>query len=247
MAGRTPRAPLYEQRIRETVGWLLREMRAAAAPDGSRAFASALDADSEGEEGKFYVWSEAEIDARCWAPTPALFKQHYDVTPGGNWEGHTILNRSANPDLGDAATEEKLAAGRAHAAEAARQAHPSGLGRQGAGRLERADDRGAGEGRRCLRRAWLAEAARAAFAFVRTQMTVDGRLRHSWRDRQGAPSRDVSTTTRNMARAALILGELDQRQGLCRPGGELGRRARPPLLGQRRRRLFLHRRRYRRT
>ena len=81
------RNPLYRQRVEETIGWVVREMRA---PEGG--FASSLDADSEHEEGKFYVWSEAEIDA-VLGDRAALFKRFYDVTPDGNWEGHTILNR----------------------------------------------------------------------------------------------------------------------------------------------------------
>ena len=149
------REPLYEQRIREIVAWLLREMLTPAeAIAGRRAFASALDADSEGVEGKFYVWTEAEIDEVLGAEAP-LFKQHYDVRPEGNWEEHTILNRSARPLLMDDATETALAASRAKLLARRDRPHPSGLRRQGAGGLERADDRRTGPGRRALRRAGL--------------------------------------------------------------------------------------------
>src|SRR5262249_42825737 len=50
------------------------------------------DADSEGVEGKFYVWSEAEIDQVLGNDLAEVFKYVYDVSPGGNWEGHNILN-----------------------------------------------------------------------------------------------------------------------------------------------------------
>lgn len=81
------RDELFRIRIEETVAWLLRELRL---PDGS--FASSLDADSDGVEGKYYVWSEEEID-RIAGDTSAFFKAYYGVTQAGNWEGHNILNR----------------------------------------------------------------------------------------------------------------------------------------------------------
>src|SRR4051812_17105245 len=79
---------LYRERAQETVTWLQREM---TRPEG--AFSASLDADSEGEEGKFYVWSHAEIVQALGAENAALFVQHYDVTAAGNFEGHNILNR----------------------------------------------------------------------------------------------------------------------------------------------------------
>jgi uncharacterized protein YyaL (SSP411 family) len=79
--------PLFAQRARETVGWLKREM---TTPEG--AFCASLDADSEGEEGKFYVWSLDEI-MQALRPDAGDFAVQYDVTAGGNFEGHNILNR----------------------------------------------------------------------------------------------------------------------------------------------------------
>lgn len=81
------RLKLYRQRIEESVGWVLREMRL---PCG--AFASSLDADSAGGEGSFYVWREEEIDALLGGES-ALFKEAYDVSAKGNWEGVCILNQ----------------------------------------------------------------------------------------------------------------------------------------------------------
>lgn len=83
--------PLFKRRAEETVHWILTDMTTA---EGG--FASARDADSDGEEGKYYVWDEAEIDALLSdipKPDLARFKSLYDVTLGGNWEGKTILNR----------------------------------------------------------------------------------------------------------------------------------------------------------
>jgi uncharacterized protein YyaL (SSP411 family) len=79
--------PLFAERARETVGWLKREM-----VTGEGAFAASLDADSEGHEGKFYLWSLNEIEAAL-GPDTADFAAEYDITAGGNFEGHNILNR----------------------------------------------------------------------------------------------------------------------------------------------------------
>ena len=79
---------LYRQRARETVEWLKREMTIREG-----AFSASLDADSEGEEGKFYVWSYDEILRALGVEDGEFFARHYDVTPAGNFEGHNILNR----------------------------------------------------------------------------------------------------------------------------------------------------------
>lgn len=60
--------------------------------DNSGGFYSTQDADSEGEEGKFFVWAPEEIESILGAELAAKFMAFYDVTPGGNFEGHNILN-----------------------------------------------------------------------------------------------------------------------------------------------------------
>src|ERR1700730_3439930 len=96
--------PLFRQRAEETVGWLAREMTTGGA------FCASLDADSEGEEGKFYVWSRAEIEAILGKVDADYFAFSYDVTPEGNFEGHTLLNRLRllNDRSGVTATDSKL-------------------------------------------------------------------------------------------------------------------------------------------
>ena len=99
--------PLFAERARETVGWLKREMTTAGG-----AFAASLDADSEGEEGKFYVWSLKEI-RQALGPDADEFALQYDVTAGGNFEGHNILNRLKDlPRSMDSAPEGADAVGR---------------------------------------------------------------------------------------------------------------------------------------
>ena len=167
---------LFRTRAEETVAWLAREMTTR---DG--AFCASLDADSEGEEGKFYVWSEREIADVLGDEDAAFFATHYDVTSHGNFEGHNILNR-LKPAPRSSEDEAKLAALRAKllAARAKRE-------RPGLDDKVLADWNG-------LMIAALANAAAAleapdlmamavrAFMFVDSHMTRGDRLGHSWRE-----------------------------------------------------------------
>ena len=92
-AWRVTGADRYRQVVDETVGYVLRHLRQPAG-----GFSSAEDADSEGEEGRFYVWTPDQVlealdgdadladEAMAW----------WGVSPGGNFEGRTILNRLAH-------------------------------------------------------------------------------------------------------------------------------------------------------
>ncbi len=77
----------YSRTVRETLDYVLRDMT-----DPLGGFYSTEDADSEGEEGKFYVWTTAELEEVLGADRAATFARVYDVTPEGNFEGANILN-----------------------------------------------------------------------------------------------------------------------------------------------------------
>jgi uncharacterized protein len=89
---------LFRARASETVGWLKREMTNAHG-----AFCASLDADSDGVEGKFYIWTHAEIEALLGARDAAFLGTFYDASPSGNWEDEAhgksciILNRLRTP------------------------------------------------------------------------------------------------------------------------------------------------------
>ncbi len=80
--------PMHERVIRQTIEFLERELR-----DSSGGFYSALDADSEGEEGKFYVWSKTELK-EVLGNDYGAFANYYDIGRATEWEGHHILLRT---------------------------------------------------------------------------------------------------------------------------------------------------------
>ncbi|PYS23599.1 MAG: thioredoxin domain-containing protein, partial [Acidobacteria bacterium] len=92
-AYRTTGVPLYKRITEETLDFVVREMR-----DPSGAFYSTQDADSEGVEGKFYVWTLEEF-REVVGPDADTLAKYFDVTEQGNWEEQSILNVPRPPEL----------------------------------------------------------------------------------------------------------------------------------------------------
>ncbi len=172
----------YRQILAETVEYVRRDLRHA---EGG--FFSSEDADSEGVEGKFYVWSEAELrdllgdladEAIAW----------WGVTPGGNFEGSNILHR---PVRGDLARSPAVEQARAILFEAREERVRPGL-----------DDKVLTEwnglfvaalaqaGAACGREDWLADARLAADFLLANLRRPDGRWLRAWQG--GKPGRHLA-------------------------------------------------------
>jgi uncharacterized protein YyaL (SSP411 family) len=196
---------LYRQRAEETVAWLKREMTTA---DG--AFSASLDADSEGQEGKFYVWSYDEVIEHLGIEDGEFFARHYDVTPAGNFEDHNILNR-LTPQPRTDADETRLAVLRAKLlAVRATRVRP-GL-----------DDKVLADWNGLMIAAlvnaslifgepsWI-EMATRAFDFIGNTMSRGDRLGHSWREGK-LKFPGLASDFSAMIRAALALYEATGRR-----------------------------------
>ena len=174
----------YRRVVEETLAYVLREM---TSPEG--AFYSAQDADSEGEEGRFYVWSVEEVDALLGSEEGALFRRYYDVAPGGNWEGRSILH--AERTIADVAREAGVTEERLHdVVQRGRDVLYNARSRRvWPGR----DDKVltawnammvhtlAEAGRATGRAEWVSAADRAA-DFLLAELRRDGRLLRTWKD-----------------------------------------------------------------
>ena len=191
---------LYHDVANEIVGWLIREMTTEAG-----AFAASLDADSQGEEGRFYVWTKDEIDNVLGREDAAFFALHYDVSAEGNFETRNILNRLTGPNA-NAAEEARLVQLRAILSQARQKRIRPNL-----------DDKVLSDWNGLMiaalvnsgiifnRPAWIELAARA-FDFISSAMTQGDRLGHAWRaGRLVFPGLASDFTA--MIRAALALHE----------------------------------------
>ncbi|MBD8891574.1 thioredoxin domain-containing protein [Roseibium litorale] len=194
---------LFRRRIEETADWLINEMRQAGG-----AFSASLDADSEGEEGRFYVWTSEEIQDVLGKAEAHHFSQHYDVEPSGNWDNVTILNRLQADGVLAEEEEQVLSDMRARLlARRNERVRPS------------LDDKvladwnglaiiGLAQAAQSVSRESYLEAAKGAYDFVMSQMMRDGRLGHSWRDDTLLLPGFASDYT-NMMAAAIALAEAD--------------------------------------
>mgnify|MGYP001217444517 CR=1 FL=1 len=166
---------LFRIRIEDTIKWLLREMTVEGG-----GFASSLDADSEGEEGKFYLWTRAEIEDVLGVGDARELLAIYDLANPEEWEGNPILHRRRHPEVLDDSSEQRLRTllDRLTAARGART-------RPGRDDKVLVDWNGlaiaaiAVAGRQFARPEWI-EAAARAFRFVLESME-EGRLPHSIR------------------------------------------------------------------
>ena len=147
---RRPASPVYREIVDETLAYVLREM---TSPEGP--FYSTQDADSEGEEGKFFVWTEAEIEhAPRQAADAAIFNAVYGVEPRATGTTRMVTPRKTPTSCiapGHSLRPAAPPAGRDRIARPARptargswssrRARPTGPRRQGADLVERPDDR----------------------------------------------------------------------------------------------------------
>jgi len=97
------RNELSRQRVLETVDFVMRDMKVGDA------FAASISSGNQNEDGKYYTWSEAEIDAALVGTFSARFKQVYGITRDGNFMGRNLPRRLGNPAPANEADEALLA------------------------------------------------------------------------------------------------------------------------------------------
>jgi hypothetical protein len=195
-------ARLFRERLEETVDFLHRDMEL----DGG-GFAASLDADSEGEEGRYYVWTPDEVVSVIGPDAAIRFNQVYDITTGGNFEGRNIPNRLSSVDrIEDAVDEDTLRTWRSALLQARSRRIAPGR-----------DDKMLADWNGYLiaalaecallvsRESWRQTAVRA-WSAIETRMDGPDGLAHAWR--AGRATRPAFASDHaSLMRAALALGE----------------------------------------
>ncbi|HEU4617673.1 MAG TPA: thioredoxin domain-containing protein, partial [Gammaproteobacteria bacterium] len=181
------RQPLYARIAGETADFIVRDMQ-----DRSGGYYSTIDADSEGEEGKYYLWTPAEVDALLAAPDAALAKRVLGLDGPANFEDREWhLHRKLEPEAAARQLGLRLDAEAAVAAFAAarRTLLAAREKRVPPGRDEKIlvswnglMIRGMAKAARRLGRADLAASASRAADFIRTELWRDGRLVATYKD-----------------------------------------------------------------
>ncbi|MEX1140838.1 MAG: thioredoxin domain-containing protein [Thermoleophilaceae bacterium] len=164
--------PLLRRVSEETLDWALREMRGS---EGG--FYSALDADSEGEEGKFYVWTVEHVREVLGDDADAALA-YFGVQPGGNWEGKTILTRGEKEPDNLEDIRRRLYDARAERVWPGLD--DKRLTSWNALTISALADAGA-----ILGRDDYLDAARSCASFVLAELVDDGRLLRTWKDGRG--------------------------------------------------------------
>lgn len=208
-AWQVTKEPLYKRIVEETLNFISREMT-----HEQGGFYSSLDADSEGEEGRFYVWTLDEIRAVLQNDSE-FFEAAYGITPQGNWEGRTVLQRA----LDDASLAARFKLDLETVSSKLAESHAKLLSAR-ASRLRPATDDKILTAWNGLMLASIAEAARVLAdenskaniylnlatrnaEFLLSHLRPDGKLRRAWRN--GKTTQEVFLEDY----AALILGLLE--------------------------------------
>jgi uncharacterized protein YyaL (SSP411 family) len=203
-AWQVTKEPAYKRIVEETINFIAREMTHAQG-----GFYSSLDADSEGEEGKFYVWTLDEIRDALKGDSE-FFEAAYGITAKGNWENKTILQRA----LDDASLASRFKLNPEAVPVKLAESHSKLLSVR-ASRIRPGTDDKILTAWNGLMLAAIAEAARILnnedyqllatrnAEFLLSELRVDGKLRRAWRN--GKAGNEVFLEDYS----ALILGLLE--------------------------------------
>ncbi|SKB91420.1 thioredoxin domain-containing protein [Dyadobacter psychrophilus] len=180
------RNPLYEDRLLSTIQWLQDEMR-----NEQGGFYSALDADSEGVEGKFYIWTKAELQ-QILGEDFEWFAKLYNVSEHGNWEdGHnhlhltnTVRQTASALKLDVADLETKYSAALKKLVEKREERIRPGLDDKTLTSWNGLLIKGLADSYRALGNEYIREMAVSAGVFIRENMIVAGKLMHSYKNGQ---------------------------------------------------------------